>query len=40
MIETIKLSRIYSQGKFDVKAVDEITSTFKKGEFTSVVGPS
>ena len=40
MIETKKLSRIYSQGKFDVKAVDEISSTFKKGEFTSVVGPS
>ena len=33
MIETKKLSRIYSQGKFDVKAVDEISSTFKKGEF-------
>jgi len=40
MIETKKLSRTYSQGKFNVKAVDEISSTFKKGEFTSVVGPS
>tara|TARA_B100001029_G_C15043027_1_gene445045 strand:+ start:1028 stop:1705 length:678 start_codon:yes stop_codon:yes gene_type:complete len=40
MIETIKLSKIYNPGKFEVKAVDNVSTMFKEGEFTSVVGPS
>ncbi len=40
MIETIKLSKIYNPGKFEVKAVNNVSTKFKEGEFTSVVGPS
>ena len=40
MIETKNLSKIYNPGKFEVKAVDNISALFKEGEFTSVVGPS
>ena len=40
MIETKNLSKIYNPGKFEVKAVDDVNSLFKEGEFTSVVGPS
>ena len=40
MIETKNLSKIYNPGKFEVNAVDNISTLFKEGEFTSVVGPS
>ena len=40
MIETKNLSKIYNPGKFEVKAVNRVSSLFKEGEFTSVVGPS
>jgi len=40
MIETKNLSKIYNQGKFEVKAVNNVSTLFKEGEFTSVVGPS
>jgi len=40
MIETKNLSKIYNPGKFEVKAVNDVNSLFKDGEFTSVVGPS
>ena len=40
MIETKKLSKTYNPGKFEVKAVNNVSSLFKEGEFTSVVGPS
>ena len=40
MIETKNLSKIYNPGKFEVKAVNDLNSLFKEGEFTSVVGPS
>ena len=40
MIETKKLSKIYNPGKFEVKAVNNVSALFKEGEFTSVVGPS
>ena len=40
MIETKNLSKIYNLGKFEVKAVNDVNSLFKEGEFTSVVGPS
>ncbi|MEC7858419.1 MAG: ABC transporter ATP-binding protein [Bacteroidota bacterium] len=40
MIETKKLSKIYNPGKFEVKAVNDVSSIFEDGEFTSVVGPS
>ena len=40
MIETKKVSKTYNPGKFEVKAVNNVSSLFKEGEFTSVVGPS
>ena len=40
MIETKSLSKIYNPGKFEVKAVDNVSTRFQEGEFTSVVGPS
>ena len=40
MIETKNLYKIYNPGKFEVKAVNDVNSLFKEGEFTSVVGPS
>ena len=40
MIETKKLSKIYNPGKFEVKAVNNVSAFFSEGEFTSVVGPS
>ena len=40
MIETKKLIRIYNPGKFEVKAVNDVSTVFAEGEFTAVVGPS
>ena len=40
MIETKKLSKIYNPGKFEVKAVNDVSTVFAEGEFTAVVGPS
>ena len=40
MIETKDLSKIYNPGKFEVRAVDNVTCKFAGGEFTAVVGPS
>ena len=40
MIETKKLIKIYNPGKFEVKAVNDVSTVFTKGEFTAVVGPS
>ena len=40
MIETRDLSKIYNPGKFEVRAVDNVTCKFAEGEFTAVVGPS
>ena len=40
MIETKNLSKKYNPGKFEVKAVNDVSSIFEDGEFTSVVGPS
>ena len=40
MIETKKLSKIYNPGKFEVKAVNNVSAFFSEGEFTSVVGPA
>ena len=40
MIEIKDLSKIYNPGKFEVRAVDNVTCKFAEGEFTAVVGPS
>ncbi len=40
MIEVYNLSKIYNPGKFEVKAVNNISTNFNSGEFTAVVGPS
>ena len=40
MNETKNLTKKYNPGKFEVKAVNSVSSLFEEGEFTSVVGPS
>jgi putative ABC transport system ATP-binding protein len=40
ILETKNLSKIYESGSLKVKAVDEITLQFAKGEFVALVGPS
>ena len=40
MIETKDLSKIYNPGKFEVRAVDNVSCKIAEGEFTAVVGPS
>jgi len=35
-----KVSRVYMQGAVEVKAVDELSLTIRKGEFTVICGPS
>jgi len=40
VIETKHISRIYKQGDFEVKALNDVSISFEKGEFTAIVGPS
>jgi len=40
VIKTENLSRIYHQGEIEVKALNDVSCEFKKGEFTAIVGPS
>ena len=34
------VSKIYKQGKIEVKALDRVTLKIKKGEFSAISGPS
>ena len=40
VIKTENLSKIYNQGEIEVKALNDVSCEFKKGEFTAIVGPS
>ena len=40
VIETNNLIKIYQQGDIEVKALNNVSINFQKGEFTAIVGPS
>ena len=40
VIETNKLAKTYQQGEVQVNALNDVSITFKEGEFTAIVGPS
>ena len=40
VIETNKLAKTYQQGEVQVNALNDVSITFKQGEFTAIVGPS
>ncbi len=40
VIKTNNLSKIYKQGEIEVKALNNVSCEFQKGEFTAIVGPS
>ena len=40
IIQANNISKIYHQGEIEVKAVDNVSINFEKGEFTAIIGPS
>ena len=40
VISTKHISKIYRQGELDVKALDDVSIDFNKGEFNAIIGPS
>jgi len=40
VIETKNISRVYRQGEIEVKALNNVSIDFEKGEFTAIIGPS
>ena len=40
VIETKNISKLYKQADQDIKALNDVSINFKKGEFTAIVGPS
>lgn len=40
VIETTHLFKTYKQGDIEVKALNDVSVDFQKGEFTAIVGPS
>jgi len=40
IVELQNLSKIYQQGELEVKAVDNVSLTIKKGDFAALCGPS
>jgi putative ABC transport system ATP-binding protein len=40
VIETNNLIKIYQQGDIEVKALNDVSINFQRGEFTAIVGPS
>ena len=40
VIKTNNLFKIYQQGDVEVRALNDVSIDFKKGEFTAIVGPS
>jgi putative ABC transport system ATP-binding protein len=40
LLRVEKLSKIYGKGESEVRALDEVSFSVKKGEFVSIIGPS
>ena len=40
IIQAKNISKIYQQGDIEVKAVNNVSIQFEKGEFTAIIGPS
>ena len=40
IIEIIELTKVYGMGKVEVRALNEVNLTIRKGEFVAVMGPS
>ena len=40
VIQTKNISKIYKQADIEIRALDNVTTNFKQGEFTAIVGPS
>ena len=40
IIEIIELSKVYGMGEVQVRALDEISLTIRKGEFVAIMGSS
>jgi putative ABC transport system ATP-binding protein len=40
IIETKNISKLYKQADQDIIALNNVSISFEKGEFTAIVGPS
>lgn len=40
LLEVNQLSKVYGKGEMEVRALDDVSFTVKKGEFVCIVGPS